>query len=361
MALCSLPCEKQLPRHSAAWTSPLRPLPCSHLRQQGLQAVGDGQLVQHGGPAGTEAQQASLQGGQARGSLYLQRSLPGRSGIRMGHWASKGAAAPPLAHKQQHGKPGQACATLCSVQTEQVHAAFETQMQGAAAAHLMISGSVTLPPLAEGQPVEWASWAHQLRLPHPTTPGDAAQPPATPLWHKRQWADRLCPLPSHCWQPRLTNIKPPSRPHLRKVSSASWLAPPGRSTRREKSASRADTRKIWLWWGGDPEAAENAPVEWQGNTRRRCLRTFEQPWPQEELKQEGPRQPPHPLPHLVWIQLEARHPQLVRHQVRHVGARLLLPQPLTAFRLCGGRHGKGMPVRWVAMANTSAWFRPPQI
>lgn len=144
MALCSLPCEKQLPRHSAAWTSPLRPLPCSHLRQQGLQAVGDGQLVQHGGPAGTEAQQASLQGVQARGSLYLQRSLPGRSGIRMGHWASKGAAAPPLAHKQQHGKQGQACATLCSVQTEQVHAAFETQMQGAAAAHLMISGSVTL-------------------------------------------------------------------------------------------------------------------------------------------------------------------------------------------------------------------------
>lgn len=60
------------------------------------------------------------------------------------------------------------------------------------------------------------------------------------------------------------------------------------------------------------------------------------------------QQPP-PLPHLVWIQLEARHPQLVRHQVGHVGARLLLTQPLTALRLRGGRHGEWMPVRWVAM------------
>lgn len=44
-------------------------------------------------------------------------------------------------------------------------------------------------------------------------------------------------------QPTMQKTQLNLHSHLRKVSSASWLAPPARSTRRAKSASRAETRK----------------------------------------------------------------------------------------------------------------------
>lgn len=176
----------------------------AHLCQQRLQAVGDGDEVQNSGPGGAEAEQARLQGGQAGGRLHLQSRLPEKRGE--GAWAGQWRVSRVLHGVMQ--------ARLGGLEVGCARAGMSLHQP---AAHLMSSGSVTL--------------LHRL-------PKASLQVAVG----GRGWGWAHCHFGgSVCSRRCKTQLNLHS--HLRKVSSASWLAPPARSTRRAKSASRAETRK----------------------------------------------------------------------------------------------------------------------